>query len=141
MLITRRKSNTQMLIRYKKDFDSNNPELLRKHYKLRIPNSYEEIVKILEANSESTELLIKSFDKLDKLWNQVTTLSNAAEHFCQLYSILSDEARDAHNKIVNRDYPNNNNKTNANYEELRRQIITQISDHVNLGDKIITYLE
>ena len=30
---------------------------------------------------------------------------------------------------------------NANYEELKRQIIAQMSIHVNLGDKIVMYLE
>ena len=57
-------------------------------------------MKVLEANGKSMDLLIEFFDKLDKLQNQVTTLWNATKCFCQLYSILSDEGRDACNKIV-----------------------------------------
>lgn len=141
MLIAKRKSNAQTLIGYKKDFDSNDPDLPTKYYKLKIPNSHEETVKVLEADGESTELLMESYDKLDELRGRVTTQWNAAERFRQLYSILKDEARDAFDEIVDRDYPNNNDKTNANYEELKRKIITQMSDHVNPGDKIVTYLE
>ena len=74
MFITRRKSNAQTLIGYKKDFDASDPELPRKYYKLRIPNSHEETVKVLEADGESTELLMESYDKLDELRNRVTTL-------------------------------------------------------------------
>ena len=141
MLIANRKSKAQTLIGYKKDFEANDPDLPTKYYKIRIPNSHEESVKVLIANGESTELLMETFDKLDELRNRVTTPWNAGERFRQLYSILTDEARDAYDEIVARDYPNNNDKTDANYEELKRQIITQMSDHVNPGDKIVTYLE
>ena len=77
-------------------------------------------MKVLEADGESMELLMESYDKLDELQNRVTTPWNAAKRFCQLCSILSDEARNAYNEIVNRDYQNNNDKTNSNYEELKR---------------------
>ena len=39
-----------------------------------------------------------------------------------------------------REYPNAGDKTNANYEELRRQLITSMSDHVYPGEKVRTYL-
>ena len=49
-------------------------------------------------------------------------------------------ARQNYDEIVAQDYPNQADKTDANYEELRRQIITAMSDHILPGNKVRDYL-
>ena len=54
--------------------------------------------------------------------------------------LLREQARVHYDAIVASDYPNAGDKTNANYQETRRQIITSMSDHMVPGEKVRTYV-
>ena len=61
--------------------------------------------------------------------------------FYELKHVLIGIARNHYDTtIVARDYPNQALRTNANYRELRRQLITARSDHILPGEKVRTYL-
>lgn len=139
MKISKTTANT--VIGYKKDFDIKDPTLEKKQFRIRVPNSHDEYVEVIMVDGESTELMMESFEKLDEIRNQVATVWAARERFHQLGTILTDDAKEAYDEIVADDYPNNADKTHAHYEELKKQIITKLSDHVNPGDKVCTYLE
>ena len=139
MKISKTTANT--VIGYKKDFDIKDPTLEKKQFRIRVPNSHDEYVEVIMVDGESTELMMESFEKLDEIRNQVAAVWAARERFHQLGTILTDDAKEAYDEIVADDYPNNADKTHANYEELKKQIITKLSDHVNPGDKVCTYLE
>ena len=135
------KTTANTLIGYKKDFDIKDPTLEKKQFRIRVPNSHDEYAEVVIVDGESTELMMESFEKLDEIRNQVATVWPARERFHQLSTILTDDAKEAYDEIVADDYPNNADKTHAHYEELKKQIITKLSDHVNPGDKVCTYLE
>ena len=139
MKISKTTANT--VIGYKKDFDIKDPTLEKKQFRIRVPNSHDEYVEVIMVDGESTELMMESFEKLDEIRNQVATVWAARERFHQLGTILTDDAKEAYDEIVADDYSNNADKTHAHYEELKKQIITKLSDHVNPGDKVCTYLE
>ena len=139
MKISKTTANT--VIGYKKDFDIKDPTLEKKQFRIRVPNSHDEYMEVVMADGESTELMMESFDKLDEIRNQVATAWTARERFHQLGTILTDDAKEAYDEIVADDYPTNADKTHPHYEELKKQIITKLSDHVNPGDKVCTYLE
>ena len=96
------------------------------------------------ATGESTEFLIKeTFEPLEDVreaFHAAGAPWDGPRRFTELKQVLRDDARVQYESIVARDYPNAGDKTNANYEELRRRIITAMSDHVNPGEKVRTYL-
>ena len=61
--------------------------------------------------------------------------------FENLKHVLKGDAREVYDKIVESDYPDPADKTDLGYEELRRQIVTKLSDHEYPGDKVKTYLQ
>mgnify|MGYP003312811814 CR=1 FL=1 len=60
--------------------------------------------------------------------------------FYELKNCLIGGAKVHYNAIVAQDYPNDAQRTDAAYEELRRKIITARSDHTNPGKKVPVYL-
>ena len=60
--------------------------------------------------------------------------------FYELKHVLIGVSRNHYNTIVTRDYHGQASKTDDNFEELRRRIITAMSDHILPGNKIRTYL-
>ena len=65
---------------------------------------------------------------------------NGPRHFYELKHILINVTRQNYDEIVAQDYPNQGDKTDANCEELRRQLITAMSDHILPGNKVCDYL-
>ena len=59
-----------------------------------------------------------------------------AKRFIQLGLSCKDRAKDTFVKLVDRDYPNPDDKTDANYDELVRNMCTDLADHIMLGNKV-----
>ena len=96
------------------------------------------------ASGRSTEFLIREvYDKLDDVreaYQMAGNPWNGSRRFYELKHVLIDVARQNYDEIVAQDYPNQADKTDANYEELRRKIITAMSDHILPGNKVRDYL-
>ena len=78
-------------------------------------------------------LIRETFEKLDDVteaYKMTGTPWHVPRCFYELKHVLIGVARNHYNSIVTRDYPDQAEKTDANYEELRRQIITTMSDHI-----------
>ena len=96
------------------------------------------------AAGRSTEFLIREcFEKLDDV-AEAYEMSGAPwdgpRRFYELKHVLIGVARNYFDSIVTKDYPGQADKTEAHYEELRRKIITAMSDHILPGNKVRTYL-
>lgn len=96
------------------------------------------------ASGNSTEFLIREcFNKLEDVreaYQIVGASWDGPRRFYELKHVLIGITRNHYDTIVARDYPNQALKTNANYRELRRQLITARSDHILPGEKVRTYL-
>ena len=96
------------------------------------------------AAGRSTEFLIREcFEKLDDV-AEAYEMSGAPwdgpRRFYELKHVLIGVARNYFDSIVANDYLGQADKTEAHYEELRRKIITAMSDHILPGNKVRTYL-
>ena len=129
------------LIRYVKDYEREGIE--RKKFQLG-PAGGRSDMHAAYATGESTEFLIKeTYEPLDDIRDAFAAGGNpwnGVRRFAELKQLLREEARVHFDSIVARDYPNAADKTDANYRELRRQIITAMSDHVVPGEKVRTYV-
>ena len=131
------KKGDQALIMYYPDYE-NSSEDEKKTYQINEQGG-RQYVEVRIANGKSIESLIReTYNKLDKVARQTQPVWNAARKFTELEACLTGEAEDAYSFLVERDYPNPADKTNANYEELKRHMITHMSDHVLPGNKIHT---
>ena len=95
------------------------------------------------SEGESVEFLMaETLAQLEEIRAASAHGWNAARRFSELGRCLKLklDAREAFDEIVQGDYPDPANKTNANYEELCKKIITKLSDHEYPGDEIMVYL-
>jgi len=127
------------LIVYDMDYDSR-IERAKVTYQVNVPGgcTYHDVA---ISYGDSIEMLIKeTYDKLQEVQEMSPGGWNAARRFRELKNALRGKAKEKYICLVQRDYPNAADKTDANYEEVKRQIITKISDHAWPGDEIHTYL-
>ena len=129
------------LIRYIKDYETEGIE--RKKFQIG-PAVGRSEMRVAYATGKSTEFLIKeTYEPLDDVREAFAHAGNpwdGPRRFNELKQLLREQARVHYDAIVSRDYPNAGDKTNANYQEIRRQIITSMSDHVVPGEKVRTYI-
>ena len=85
-------------------------------------------------------LLVETYDKLDKVRRRDSAAWNGPRMFEELEQCLSGTALGAFRTIVSRDYNTDALKTAASYGELKKKIITTLSDFSYPGDKVIDYL-
>ena len=71
----------------------------------------------------------KTYERLDNVNEAMAGGWVPARQFEELDYALKGDALEAFDEIVEKDYPNPADKTDANYEELQYQIITSLSDH------------
>lgn len=134
-----RKSGDQALILYYPDYKISSDDE-KKTYQINQQGG-RQYVDVRIADGTSTESLIReTYNKLDKVARQTHPVWNAARKFTELEACLTGEAEDAYSFLVDRDYPDAADKTNDNYEELKRHMITYMSDHVLPGNKIHKYI-
>ena len=116
----------------------------RKRFQLTHPGGGRSELYVGFASGASTEFMIREcFDKLDDV-REAYQMSgnpwNGQRRFYELKHVLIGSARQNYDEIVATDYPTAADKTDANYEELRRQLITSMSDHILPGNKVHDYL-
>jgi len=134
-----RKSGDQALILYYPDYKISSDDE-KKTYQINQQGG-RQYVDVRIADGTSTESLIReTYNKLDKVARQTHPVWNAARKFTELEACLTGEAEDAYSFLVDRDYPDAADKTNDNYERLKRHMITYMSDHVLPGNKIHKYI-
>ena len=128
------------LITYDMDYDPK-AEHEKKTYQVYVPGG-RTLHDVGMAFGDSIEFLIReTYNKLEQVRQATPGGWNAARRFRELDNVLEDAAGEAYESIVTQDYPNAADKTHVNYDELKRQIITQLSDHTQPGDVIYRYLQ
>ena len=85
-------------------------------------------------------LLVETYDKLDKVRRRDSAAWDGPRMFEELEQCLRGNALGAFRTIVSRDYNTDALKTAASYGELKKKIITTLSDFSYPGDKVIDYL-
>ena len=131
------------LIRYIPDYDEK-AEITRKKFQLTNAGGGRSELHVAYATGASAEFLIeetyKPLEDVREAYLGTAAPWDGPRRFTELKHCLRGKARTQYIFIVARDYPNAVDKTHANYEELRRQIITAMSDHILPGEKVRTYL-
>ena len=131
------------LIRYIEDYEIG-AVVDRKRFQINQAGGGRTELHVTFATGRSTEFLIReTFEKLDDVreaYLMAGTPWDGPRRFYELKHVLISVARNHYSTIVARDYPDQADKTDDNYEELRRQIITAMSDHILPGNKVRTYL-
>jgi len=132
------------LIRYVQDYDPLDTDYEVNTTQVNLPGGGRKYVKVAISDGSSTEFLIENtYEALEKLRTAFAAMGNAwtaADRFEWLEEHLRGAARQHCKNIVARNYRNQNQKTHNNYEELRRRVITALSDHVNPGNRVRTML-
>ena len=99
---------------------------------------------VVYTTGKYTKFLIKEmFEMLEDIRKeyQATIASwDGSRRFNELMYVLRGDVCTHYDVIMTRNCPNPPNKTNSNYEELRRKLITVMSEHVYPGEKVCTYL-
>ena len=131
------------LIRYIEDYEIG-AIVERKKFQINQEGGGRTDLHVAYATGRSTEFLIReTFQKLDDVreaYEMAGTPWNGTRRFYELKHVLIGNARNHYDRIVAEEYPNQADKTDENFEELRRKIITAISDHILPGNKVRTYL-
>ena len=119
------------LIGYKIDSDQNE-EREMKTYQVTRAAGVKSYMTVGYSFGKSTEFLIReTYENLEKIREATVGGWPAVRRFEGLSYCLKDDALEAYEEIVPRDYPNFADKTDANYQELLRGIITTLSDWKN----------
>ena len=93
------------------------------------------------AGGKSTEFLMcETYEALDDVMTATPGGWPASRRFQELKFCLRGKARQAYDALVRQDYPTAADKTNANYIELKRKLITTLSDHTWPGNRVHYYL-
>ena len=93
------------------------------------------------ANGESIEFLLReTFERLENVRSAWPGGWNGERQFLELKGVLTGDAEDAYDELVDRDYPNTPDKTPQNYITLCRDVINRLSDHVNPGDRVHQFI-
>ena len=131
------------LINYVADY-AKNEVFKRKKFQLDHAGVGRSEMHVAYANGDSAEFLVeetfKPLEDVREAYQATVAPWDGPRRFFELKHCLRGNARSHYDSIVSRDYPNAGDKTDANYEELRRQLITAMSDHVYPGEKVRTYL-
>jgi len=132
------------LIRYLQDYDPLDTDFEVNTTQVNLPGGGRKYVKVAISDGTSTEFMIENtYEALEKLRTAFAAMGNAwtaSDRFSWLEDHLRGAALQQFKNIVARNYRNQNQKTNNNYEELRRRVITALSDHVNPGNRVRTML-
>ena len=89
------------------------------------------------AHGESVEfLLVKIFDRLEVIRRAVASGCKDPRRFEDLEECLAGKALQSFKRLVRDHYPNPEDKTNANYEELCMLMATDLGDQTYPGNKI-----
>ena len=130
------------LIKFEMDYDEKDKEgkQQEKKYQVNTTGNVREYMEVWYSDGTSIEALLR--ETLDRLEIVSTATGGWAglRKFNQLGYCLKGDAKEAYDDIVDRNYPNDTDKTHINYEELCRDLITTLSDHVWTGDKMHTYV-
>lgn len=133
-------SNAVSLIKYVPDYDTT-AKLPGTMYQVTTNGGLRSYFEVAIADGTSIELLLReTYDGLEDVRAATPAGWPAVARFRELRKCLKAGAQTAYDEIVARDYPTPADKTDANYEELRRQIITKLSDHEWPGDKLRRYI-
>ena len=132
------------LIRYVQDFDPLDTDYETDTTQVDLPGGGRKYIKVTLSDGSSTEFLIEmTYEALEKLrtaFGAMGTNCKGADRFSWLEDHLRGPALQQFKNIVARNYQNQNQKTHDSYVELRRRIITALSDHVNPGNRVRTLL-
>ena len=132
------------LIKYVQDFDPLNTDYETNTTQVNVQGGGRKYIKVALSDGSSTEFMIEmTYEALEKLRTAFAAMGNnwsGADRFNWIKDHLCGAALQQFKNIVARNYRNQNQKTNANYVELRRRIITALSDNVNPGNRIRTLL-
>ena len=132
------------LIRYVQDFDPLDTDYETDTTQVDLPGGGRKYIKVTLSDGSSTEFLIEmTYEALEKLrtaFGAMGTNCKGADRFSWLEDHLRGPALQQFKNIVARNYRNQNQKTHDSYVELRRRIITALSDHVNPGNRVRTLL-
>ena len=114
----------------------------RKRFQLTHPGGGRSELYVAFASGASTEFLIgECFDKLDDVREAYQMGGNAwngPRRFYELKHVLIGSVCQNYDEIVATDYPNQADKTDANYEELRRQILHRCRTTSSQGTRSTT---
>ena len=134
-------SSTKALIGYKLDYNPKE-EYDKKTYNITGADGVRNYLDVTIADGESIEFLITMcYEKLDDMVNEVPGGWNGVRLFKELQLCLSGRAKDECKDLIARAYPNDADRNAAGtFEELKRCIITKLSDHTYPGDRMYTYL-
>ena len=129
------------LIGYKPDYDVKD-EYEKKTYTITGANGVRNYYTVGIADGDSTEFLItQCFEKFTAVENAVPGGWNGVDLFRELGLCLSGDAKSEYDDLLARDYPNDAERNAAGaFTELKRNLITKLSDHTYPGDRMYTYL-
>ena len=142
MAKNKKRRSKRALIRYPMDYDPRRPRAQPNPYQVSRAGGVRSCIYVGCAYGDSTEFLIReTYDQLDAVERAAPGNWTGTRRFEELRQNLRSAALDAFDDMVARDYPDPADKTIANYEELKRQIVTKLSDHTNPGDRIFWELQ
>ena len=123
-------SNPIPNIRYIADYDPKDAKEHMKKYEIN-DGGGRSYMFVSISFGDSHEFLIKeTFEKVEEVregYADAGTNWSASKRFRELKQVLSGKASTAYDTIVDRDYSLAADKTEANYLELKRKILTQLS--------------
>ena len=133
-------TSVELLIVYEADYDQEK-KVETKTYLVTRAGGLRSYMEVGVADGNSTEFPMReTLEKLEQLRAATAGGWNPARRFEELPNALKGDALAAYDEVVARDYPAPRDKTDFNYVELQRQIITTLSDHVWPGDKVHQFL-
>ena len=128
------------LIGYKQDYDDT-AEFDTKTYQVSGAGGLRNFYKVGKADGESIEFLItECYEALDELIPRIPGGWTGADKFEELLLCLKGKAKTEAKSIIARDYSTAAQKTNANFEDLKKKLITALSDHPWPGDKMHIFI-
>ena len=93
------------------------------------------------SHGDSTEfLLVETFDRLEVIRRAVQGGWDGPRRFEELEECLAGKALQSFKRLVRDRYPNDADKTDANYEELCTLMPTDLGDHTYPGNKVHQYM-
>ena len=132
------------IIRYVQDYDPSDTHFEVNTTQVNFTGGCRKYIKVAISNGTLKEFMIentyKALEKLRTVFNAMGNVWTGPDRFSWLEDHLRGAALQQFKNIVARNYCNQNQKTNNNYEELRRRVITALSDHVNPGNRVRTML-
>jgi len=134
-------TSSRALIGYKRDYDpKEDGDINRQSYQVQ-DGGTRKYLKVRVSDGSSVEhFLVETAMKLEEVEAAIQGGWTGPQKFSNLKECLEGKIKDGFTKIVDRDYPNQANKTNANYTNLVTALITHCSDDTYPGDKQHEYI-